>query len=85
MIAKDDRVNVLRGGVTCAAFMVSSGMRRVPGLDSCVVGAKGGALQWMSLYEDVVDVRARGQTSAILWPLSAFHRKADVPTIATAS
>lgn len=52
VLAKGNRVGVIRGGITYPAIRVGSGIRYVPGLDVYVAGAEGRGLHWLSLYED---------------------------------
>ena len=53
VIAKGERVGVIRGGITYLAFKVGRGIRYVPGLDVYVAGSDDGRLHWLSLYEDL--------------------------------
>lgn len=62
VLAKGNRVGVIRGGITYPAIRVGSGIRYVPGLDVYVAGAEGGGLHWLSLYEDVVGIRTQGES-----------------------
>ena len=61
LLAKGNRLGVIRGGITYPAIRVGSGIRYVPGLDVYIAGADGGGIHWLSLYEDVVGIRASGQ------------------------
>ena len=52
IIARGKARSVRRAGLDYPAYPVGSGVRYVPGLDLYVAGAPGGALHWLTLYED---------------------------------
>lgn len=58
VVARGNRVAVNRGGINYLAFPVGKGIRYVPGLDLYVAGAEGGGFHWLSLYEDLLGIRA---------------------------
>ncbi len=78
VIAKDNGVGVIRGGITYPAVRVGSGIRYVPGLDVYVAGADGGGLQWLSSTRTWLVLAYKGSGRVCPPANVRFPPKADI-------